>query len=259
MTNSKKRHTPSNPHDRMIIKKLYAENRRLNRELDLIKKELDALEGRRSKKSAVDRYHSNFEHGTSNEFLFSKKNYFSYIYSTIRRTSIFKIYKRIIDVIRRYTFITTSLKVISFIFVFIEASVILVVSTSAFIISLVITLLASHVLIIFTLFNKKKCDDRNKELIKNKNVTVLFPPKGRAFEYDSYFSGFVCDTASGNDNVSIIVSPYSISSQGLHHSHKKYYNSRSDGNNIILVRRHYYFSLRRNIIDPLAKSVTEIF
>lgn len=258
MSNKKSKHVPSSPHDRKLIKELYKENRRLNRELDLLKKELDALEGRKHKKGSRNRFQNSFENSSNTEYLFSKKNYFSYIYSTIRQTSVFKIYKRIIDVIRRYTFITTSLKVISFVFVLVEASIILVVSTSAFIASLVLTLLTSHVLIIFTLFNKKECDRRNKELIKNKNVTVFFPSKGRAFEYDSYFS-YLAKDSSGENGVSVIVSPYAVAPYGLHHSRKRYYNSRQDGDNVLLVRRHYYFSLRRKIIDPLAMSVTEIF
>ena len=241
------------------IRKLTVENRRLNREIDSLKNELDELHGKSGKRSRQNKYQSALKQHSDIEEMFSKKNYPSFIFSHLKHTSIFQIYRRIINVIRRYTFITTSLKIVSILFVFVETAALFVLSTSAFIASLLLTIIASHVLTALTFFTRKKHNKRNYELMSQKNVTIFFPTKSRAFEAESFFSSFVYGEAEKENHIVIIVSPYMFKSIGLNQSKKAYYISRMDGENIMLVRRNYYFTLKKNCIDAVASSVTEVY
>lgn len=259
MSAKKKKSVKSSSYDdRLQIRRLTVENRRLGREVETLKQELSELQGKSAKKLRHNKYAQAFEHGTENEYLFSKRNYFLYVYAHLKRTSVFQVYRKIINFIKRYTFITTSIKVISVLFVFVETAALVVFSTSVFVISLIFTLIASHVLAFLTIFTRQKSNSQNKKLLKGKNVTVFFPPKERAFDYESYFSGFVTERAEDVRSMAVIVSPYTVRSLGLNRSKGPYFCSRPDGERILLVRKSYYFILKK-IIDDVADTVTEIF
>ena len=116
-----------------------------------------------------------------------------------------------------------------------------------------------RILAFFTVFTRKKHTKINHKLIEGKDVVIFFPSKSRAFDSGSFFSRFVTDSASNEKTVAIIVSPYMIRSTGLNQSKKMYYVSRTDGKNILLIRRSYYFTLKKKCIDKASSSVTEIY
>jgi len=147
----------------------------------------------------------------------------------------------------------------SFLFILIETATLFVVSTSAFLVLLVLTVLASHSLALITFATRKRRTEEYRTLFEGKTVTLFYPPKHRAFEKDSFFSGMVAEMASADNSISVIVSPFMFKSTGLNKSKKAYLNAREDGENIIIVRRNYYFSLKKKIIDTKAASVTEIY
>ena len=244
---------------RRAIRRLSIENRRLKRENEALKRNINDISTSGTSLKPTDKYHSSLKHHADSEYIFRKRSYITHLWAQLTRTSFFSVYKRVINYIRRYTFITTSLKVASMVFLFIETTALLVISTSALIVSLVLTLLLSQALMVLTFFTRRRHNERNTALLSGKRVTVFFPPKGRAFERDSFFAHFVTDTASGEDCICVIVSPYMLKSTGLDSSRGAYYISRNDGQNILLVRRHYYFTLRKKIIDKHSSSVTEVY
>ena len=244
---------------RRQIKKLSAENKRLLHENEQLKNELHELQGKLPRNSHADKYHTPLQRRADSEYMYSKRNYLSFSLARLKHTSLFSIYRRVIALFRRYSFITTSLKVFSVIFLFVEATLLVLVSTSAFIASITFTLLLSQIFMLFTAFSRRKHNEKNTELMRDKNITVFFPPRERAFDYDSFLCGFARDQAGRDNSAVVIVSPYSINSLGLERSKKSYFICRKDGKNIILVRKSYYFSLKRNVLDKVSASVTEIY
>ena len=241
------------------IRALTVENRRLNREIDQLKHEIDELNGKTEKRHKRNKYQVALDRRSDYEYMFSKKNFFSFMFANLKHTSIFNIYKRLIQIIRRYAFLTTTIKIASILFLFVETAALFVLSTSAFFVSIILTFITSHILALLTIFVRKKSNKDNTVLLKDKKVTVFFPPKERAFDMGSYFTGFAKSEAQKENTVVVIVSPYNFKSTGLNSSRGTYYVSRSDGENILLVRRYYYFTLRNKIIDKYSSQVTEIY
>ena len=255
---NKSRHI-SEAEARRAIRALSIENRQLKRENEALKRDIGELRSSGASFKPVGKYQSALKRGADSEYMFKKRSYITHLWAQLTRTSFFSVYKSVINFIRRYTFITTSLKVVSMLFLFIETTALLVISTSALIVSLVITLLVSQVLMVLTFFTRKKHNKRNTALLLGKQVYVFFPPKERAFDHGSYFAHFVSDIASREDCIAVVVSPYMLKSTGIEKSRKPYYISRLDGQDILLVRRHYYFTLRKKIIDVHTSSLTEIY
>ncbi len=239
------------------IRRLKIQNNKLTREVESLKEEIDMLKGKGGKLRA-GKYRSAFRKSADKEHMFAKKNYPAFIWSHLMHTSFFNIYRRILNYVRKYAFITTTLKIVSLLFVFVEAILLIIISTSAFIASILFTVLVSHALMLVGLFTRKKQNRKNKILLSQKNAIIFFPPKERAFDAESYFKYLVNDFAKQKNTVVIVVSPYILKSNGLFTPKKPYHSARADGDNILLVRRNYYFALKK-IIDSSCSSVTEIY
>lgn len=250
---------PADIEARREIRRLTVENRRLTREIDALKNEIHELEDKSSIRLRLNKYQTSLKRCAENESMFSKRNSFSFLLAQLKSTSFFQIYRRALTIFRRYSFITTSLKVFSIIFLFVEASLLVLISASAFIMSLIFTLFISQLFAFFTVLTKKRYNKKNTELMRGKNISIFFPPKERAFDYDSFFHGFVREEAEKENSVAVIVSPFLFNSAGLEHSKKIYYYCREDGKNILLVRRRYYFTLRKKVISQVACNVKEIY
>ena len=241
------------------IRKLTVENRRLIREIDDLKREIDELNGKGSRWQKRGKYQSALKRRADYEDMFSKKNFFAFAFSHLKHTSFFSVYKKMISIIRRYTFLTVTLKIASILFLFVETAALFVISTSAFFFSIIVTFITSYIFAFLTIFVRHKSNRENIEILKDKNVTIFFPPKERAFDIDSYLAGFAKSIAEDKNSVVVIVSPFTVKNCGLNGSRKKYFASRLDGENILIVRRYYYFTLRNKIIEKYSSHITEIY
>ena len=241
------------------IRKLTVENRRLSREIDELKREIDELNGKGGKWQKQGKYQSALKRRADYEDMFSKRNFFSFAFSHLKHTSFFSLYKKMISIFRRYTFLTITLKIASVLFLLVETAALFVISTSAFFISIVLTFITSYIFAFLTIFVRHKSNRENIEILKDKNVTVFFPPKERAFDLDSYFAGFAKSIVENKNSAVVIVSPFTMKTIGLNGSKKKYFASRLDGENILIVRRYYYFTLRNKIIERYSSHITEIY
>ncbi len=241
------------------IRKLVIQNKKLSREVDSLKQELEMLQGKGGRLWGTGKYTSAFRQRADSETMFSKKSYPSFIWSHLMHTSFFNIYKRLLSYLRKYAFITTTIRIVSFLFIFVEAILLIVISTSAFIASILITLILSHILLLLSIFTRKKQNIKSRELLAHRDIVIFFPPKGRAFEENSYLKYLAGEYAAVENCTVLIVSPHLINSKGVFSQKKPYHSVREDTENVLLVRRSYYFTLRKKIIDETAHSITEIY
>ena len=100
----------------------------------------------------------------------------------------------------------------------------------------------------------------NRPLVKGKDVYVFLPAKKSAIDPNSFFAGFVKETANAAPSrVCVIVTQGFFFSRGIGKSRKYYFTSRKEADNIIIVRRHYYYKFKNKILVPEARSVSEIY
>ncbi len=242
-----------------VIKELKIENRRLRQEVAALKRELESSQERLLRRKESDPTLVLLAHQAQNEVLFSKKRYFSYIFQLISSTSIFNIYKRILGFLRRYAFISTTLKIVIAILAVVQSSAVFVIATSASFLALPFILVISYAVFFLAHINRKRNDAVNKKLLAHKRIFVFFPPKKRALSPDSYFSGMVEELSKKTDHICIVVSPHFWRNRGLFGNKKPYRFSRAESESILLVRRQYYFMLKKNIFNESSNEITEIY
>ncbi len=240
------------------IKELTAENSRLRRENDDLKKELNEAHGTLSRKKHSDKYKHALDVRSQLEYTFSKKNYISYLYAHISHTSFFNVYRRILRFVRRYSLITTTLKITSVVFLTVETAALFAISSSALFLSVIMALIASQIAGLFTVFIRHEHIRHNKIFLKNKKVTVFFPSKS-AIGKSNFFKGYVNECAKQKNSAVIVVSPFVFNGIGVSGKKKRFGICRYDGENVLIVRRSYYFLLKERVIDKVCSCAIEIY
>ena len=241
------------------IKELEAENKQLKTEVDNLKRELAAMNDKKIFHESQDKILLSFERSADNERLFSKKRYTSYIAAIISRTSVFKLYKRIILFAKKYTLLTVSLKIAAYVIALIQSSAIFVVALSVFLVLLPFTFVFGYLTLMISLFGRRRRIKRVTEMTKNKSIAVFFAAKTTQLTNDSFFAGTVREWRDRKEGVAVIVSPHLFLSKGISTSKKPYLLMRVEETDVIIIRKHFFFTLDKRIFKNSDKDVTMIY
>ncbi len=97
-----------------------------------------------------------------------------------------------------------------------------------------------------------------KQALDGRHLRVFFPPRGASWEPDSFFMRQARAMAAEDGVAVIIVSPYSLSRRG---AGKKsfFFTARRDAEHLYVVRRHYFFMLRKRVLDIVDPDMTVIY
>lgn len=247
--------------DKARIRELTKENIQLRREIETLKGELER--GRPSARRLLrkrDAVQSAFSHQARRPDTYAEENPFVYFFKALKNASFFRVYTDIINAVRHFTFVTTTIQVVLFILIIVKSSAILLISTSAFIVALPFIILVSGLGTALSIIGSRKATRINRPLVKDKDVYVFLPAKKSVIRPDSYFAGFVKEIATAAPNrVCVIVTQGFFASRGIGKKKKYFFTSRKEDENIIIVRRHYYYKLKNRILIPEASSVNEIY
>ena len=255
-----KRKSTVHKSDKEKIKELSAENINLRREINELKNEIE-----RSKPSTrrILRKKDNISKllavQTRKENTFSQEAYWAYFMRSLKNASLFRIYADIVNTVKHFTFVTTTIKIVLFLLSLVKSGAIILISTSAFIVSLPFILLISCTGAILTFLGERKANKTNLPIIKGKKVYVFFPAKRSAMNPESYFAGFVKSIAKNDNTVCVIVTPGFFFSKGICSKNNYFFTSRLDTQNIITLRRRYYFKFKNRILLSEASSICEIY
>lgn len=240
------------------IEELKKENKRLRAELDRYKYDQtinDSIHARHHERS----WQLSLRQGALKKDLFERRNFASYLFGTFKSRTFFLYYQKFIYILKKYTFVTTTLKVLLFLWTLLQSSALFVLFTGSIAIIAPFTIFFSYVAIFLTFLGRKKLNRRMMQTLKDKKITVFYPPKGQAFASHSYFKSFVSSAASSPDSVVVVVSPYYFNAKGLSKSKKYYLAVRFESDNVILIRKHYFFTFKKHVLSGASDNVTYIF
>lgn len=94
--------------------------------------------------------------------------------------------------------------------------------------------------------------------LSGKHIRILIPPRGSSLSPNSFFIRNARAMASEPDAAVLVVSPYLISRRGLG-GHGGFFTARREGEGLFLSRRHYFFFLRRQVLDRMAGDITVVY
>ena len=240
------------------IDALEKENKRLRAELDRYKYDKtinDSIYARHRERS----WQLSLRQGALKKELFERSNFASYLLGTFKSRTFFLYYQKFIFLLRKYSFVTTTLKILLILWTALQSSALFVLFTGSLAIVAPVTIIFSYIAIFITFLGRKKLNRRMKQTLSGKKITVFFPQKGRAFAQGSYFKGFAGSAASSENSAVVVVSPYYFDTKGVSGSKKYYLAARLEDENVILIRKHYFFTFKKHVLSDASDDITYIF
>ena len=185
-----------------------------------------------------------------NRDMLQSKRFFGYVWNLFRRTGIYTVWKSILTYLRGARTVALILRVITVLFSFLQTGTLVILSTVLLLILLPILLFTMIVTLLTAAVQARKANRQMKRLLLNQKICVFFLPR----ESHPYFEQTVRTFAKRQDTAVLLCSPYWIISRGIC-SKGAFCTVRRECENVYLVRRYYFPSLKRNVLAGMDVTV----
>lgn len=191
----------------------------------------------------------NFQQRAKEARLFDHDGYARYLAALVRENSLFRLWERLTSYLRRLGLVSITVRIFTYILLLVQTGTVFFLLLVLFLIALPV-LAAVTLSIYFTALLRSRRDNQTVEaLCKDKRVYVFFPTKAQEFSRGNFWKGNLLDLASKDNTLVVVVAPYFFSSKGLWEKRNFYLNFRGESDRILLIRKHYFFSLRRHVLS----------
>ncbi len=182
-----------------------------------------------------------------NRQLTAHRFFLSYAFSRFRRTGIYSVWKNGISYFRKLRTVTLILKAATLILTVLQTGALVILSTVLFLI-LVPLLVAFMLGVLLTAFLESRRSNRYlKATLAGRSICVAFLSK----KENPFLLKNVTDLTQNGNRAVILLSPYWISGRGLWNDHF-YCTFREEHSHVYLVRRYYFFSLKKHVLHDTA-------
>ena len=187
---------------------------------------------------------------TARQALYDRKmvmhrSLFGYLYDLLTHTSLYAKWQSVLSVLRRARAVSFTLKVLTVLFSILETGALVILSTVLFLIILPIGSMLMLGILLTAFLESKRTNEQLASELAGKQIYVLFLRDGD----ENRFQAQNARELATHGTV-LLISPYWISAKGLY-PHGFYCTVRREAPNILLVRRYYFFSLRRRVLHGL--------
>ena len=186
----------------------------------------------------------------------SRRSYVGYLIACLRATSAWELWQNLLTFARRWRLLATILRILTIAVTWLETSAIFLLSATVLGVLGLPLLVGAVIMLLIGIFQHRLCNKALAKALAGRRLYVLIADRA-ALDTDSYFRGMVRDLAGCADSTAIVVSPYFWKSTGIFRG-SPYVTLRRETPNIYLIRRHYFFSLRRHVL-PCVKQVTILY
>ncbi len=195
--------------------------------------------------------HTLLAEGAASGRRYASATYAGYLFLSLKASPFGRLIRRITAFFRR-------LRVFRWI-----ASILLILITavlaSAVFVTLIPLLLLSSVATLFAVvFKARSANRRMTRALMGKHIRVLIPPDHATLGDDSFFERCAREMSTHPNTAVIVVSPHLLSPKGLG-GKGLYFTSRREDRGLYLVRKGYYFILKRKVLRRVDPRMTIIY
>ena len=185
--------------------------------------------------------------GESARRLSASKSYAGYLFRSMHASDVYRRVRRALLWLSRIRILSTAMRILSLAVAIIEAGTHVFVVSTLFLILLPISAVIASVTLILSAIGQRHASRRLSAVTEGGSVYVLFPDRTRSLS-DGFIHRLASSLADDEDAAVFIVSPFFWSGTGF--GGKKYYlHYRRDGENVFMLRKYYYFSFRRSVLN----------
>lgn len=185
------------------------------------------------------------EAAEKNRALLSQKNVFSYLRASITGHALYERWLALLRVIRRARLVVLLLRIASFLLSVLETGALLIVSVLLLLVLLPFATALLPGFLLAAWIESKKSNRFLKKQIKEKRIYLLFLPT----EGGDFLLANAKSLASRPNCAVLLISPYLLSRRGLDRKGRFYLSHRIEEKNLFLLRRWYFVSFRRHILN----------
>lgn len=229
------------------LSRLRAENESLYRRIDELEARLEELQPRSLRSKEEDNVSKEWHKAIRTESLMHSKYYSKFLLREVKSTSFWAIYSRFLSYFRKYRVLSGTFRILTLIITWAETGAVFFVSVSALIIILPIMLVLSALTLMLALLRGRTANRKIAETVKDKTVYVLFGSKKQIKEKKAGFLYKNASTLASDGNICLIVSPHFFRRRGLC-SKSAYVTWRCEEDGIYMLRKNYFFLLRRTVL-----------
>ncbi len=238
-------------------------NAALEREVALLKQELKILEERdsdtislprRKPKGADPRLvagNKMREASSRRAHHYRRNSYLRYLFESMMESLPVRIISTLLTYLRRLRVV----RVVATIVVAVGTVVLVTILSAAL---LPILFFGTAFLAIWSGLRSRRMNRILRQKLRGKHLRVFFPPRGTSLVKDSFFIRQARAMAQKEDVAVLIVSPYSLSRRGIGKK-KFYFTAREEEPDIFMVRRPYFFFVRKRVLDVTDPDMTVIY
>lgn len=257
--------TPSNPKgqkDREISRlrrELTAERRhtaKLEREISDLRRALKAHETADTRRSLRHKQQAPKEalllsQANQRAHHYRKGSFLRYLWESIMESAPVQLLSKLIQYLRRIRAIQLILTILLTL-----AAVVTVAVVSAAVLPFLF--FGTALLAMLALMRSRRMNRILRKELTDRRIRIMIPPRGTAFLPDSFFLRNANAMASEIGVTVIVVTPYLMSNRGLRRK-GSFFTAHKEIDNLYFVRRHYFFILRRRVLDTLDSDITVIY
>lgn len=205
-----------------------------------------------------DKGHRLLGERTRNERLLANRNYFLYLSSLLRRTQLYHLWHQYLSIFRKFKLISFLFRLYSYVLVLLQLGTAFFVIITGLLILLPILLLGALSVIFSALVLYRKQNKAMARRLFGKRILVFFPERDGEFEVGNLWRSHIRELAAEQNTAVVLVSPFFWSGKGLD-KHKFYLLTREENENVFLIRKHYFFSFKRSILEKNRDLVAMIY
>ena len=177
-----------------------------------------------------------------NKAFTEQKNLWTYLLTSLRRNSLWSLWKRGLDWFRRFRLVALIFRAAAVVWAVLQTGATVILTTLLFLVALPLTVSLMLGILLTAILETGTSNQRLCKATEGKQVYVIFLPRKEG----AFFAANARDLAKKKCTV-IVVSPYWISSKGLCKGNF-YCTARREAEGIYLVRRFYFLALRRRVL-----------
>lgn len=178
------------------------------------------------------------------QYFLHEKNYFDYIKRIIKRSNHYKAYKKVLRYFRPFWIVTRTFRWIFIALTWIQASALLLVAAAVFLVATPVLVVLLLVFAVFVRIDANTKLPKDREIIENKKVIVIF----RNDEWSEFFISNLSELSSAF--IVVVVGNISCRNARKIYSKRSSYflNRQKIGDNIFVVREYYFFLLKNKAL-----------
>ena len=242
----------SNP----ALSSLKRENKKLKSDLKKAQKEIAYLRRVLKKQDtlsaipqvgATSSYEAMLREGAIAHRRYASSTYGAYLYQSVRASSLGRWVKRVVTFFRRLRVVRIVLTILTFLL------------ASAFFVTLIpLLFVALAVALLSVMLTAKSMNLQMQSTLSGKHIYVFIPQDDVTLDEDSFMANCAKDMAKHPNTAVLVVSPHLLSVKGLG-GHGLYFTARRESQNLYLIRKSYFFILRRHVLRSVDPHATMIF